>query len=179
VEQLVVISAAHQCSASATVQRTLQRKVVELGLRAGLELDALTIARGMAMATYSTDRRLTQRFDFIDPLEREREIDRFLTLAGVTFASRCEPGTFLEISRSLDLHNVTPESITCPTTLIGVIEDALVPPSQLRELGNRIAGPCNLELVSSIHGHDAFLDDPDLIAPIVKRAISSTAEALR
>jgi homoserine O-acetyltransferase len=178
VERLIVISAAHQSSAGATVQRTLQRKVVELGVKAGLERDALTIARGMAIATYSTDRRLTQRFDWIDPLEREREIDRFLTLAGVKFASRYKPEAFLEVSRSLDLHDVLPESITCPTTLIGVVEDALVPPPQLRELESRIAGPCTLELVSSIHGHDAFLDDPLLISPIVTRAISSNAEAL-
>jgi homoserine O-acetyltransferase len=179
VERLVVISAAHESSAGATAQRTLQRKVVELGFRAGLELDALAIARGMAMTTYSTERRIAQRFDLVDPAEREREIDQFLTLAGWKFASGCSPRKFLSLSRSLDLHHVNPESITCETTLIGVIEDALVPSSQLIDLARRIAGPCSLELVSSVHGHDAFLDDPALIAPLVTHAISSRPEKLK
>jgi homoserine O-acetyltransferase/O-succinyltransferase len=173
VERLVVICAAHQSSPSATAQRTLQRKVVELGSRAGLENEAVAIARGMAVTTYSTAQQIASRFDAIDPAEREKEIDRFLTLAGVSFAARCNPGRFVALSRSLDLHNVLPESIRCPTTLIGVIEDALVPAWQLRELAARIEGPCNLELVSSVHGHDAFLDDQQLIAPIVTRALSS------
>jgi homoserine O-acetyltransferase len=171
VERLIVIGAAHQSTASATAHRSLQRRVVELGFRAGLEADALCIARGMAITTYSTPSDFENRFELDDPLEREREIQRFLTLTGSQFMDRCSPGKFLELSRSLDLHCVNPDSITCPTTLIGVIEDYLVPPSQLRRLAENISGPCELALVSSIHGHDAFLDDQSLIAPIVKRAL--------
>lgn len=175
VQRLIVIGAAHESSCSATANRSLQRKVVELGFRAGLESEALGIARGMAVTTYSTPRDLESRFAFDDPLEREREIDRFLTLAGAKFVKRCEPSRFLALSRSLDRHFVNAASITCRTTLIGVIEDYLVPPSQLRELAAMIAGPCELELVSSIHGHDAFLEDHGLIAPIVKRALFARA----
>ena len=79
---------------------------------------------------------------------------------------------FLDLSRSLDHHYVNASSITCPTTIIGVLEDFLVPPSQLTELASRIAGPCELSLLSSIYGHDAFLEDQSLIAPIVKRALA-------
>ena len=172
VERLIVISSAHQSSAAATAQRSLQRKVVELGFRAGLQTEALVIARGMAMTTYSTPVELASRFRSDDPVRRESEIDRFLTLAGVRFAERCAPERFLSLSRSLDLHSVDPRSITSDTTLIGVIEDALVPPSQLRDLAREISGSCELELVSSPCGHDAFLEDQSLIAPIVKRALT-------
>ncbi len=171
VERLIVIGAAHRSTASATVHRALQRRVVELGFRAGLEVDALGIARGLATTTYSTPSDLESRFELDDPLEREREIERFLTLAGQQFIDRCSPAKFLELSRSLDLHCVNPESITCPTTVVGVFEDYLVPPSQLLELAESISGPCELAMVSSIHGHDAFLEDQSLIAPIVKRAL--------
>jgi homoserine O-acetyltransferase len=171
-ERLIVIGAAHESTPSATAQRSLQRKVVELGLRSGLELEALGIARGMAVTTYSTPGDLESRFDFDDPIEREREIERFLTLTGAQFTSRCAPERFLDLSRSLDHHYVNASSITCPTTIIGVLEDFLVPPSQLTELASRIAGPCELSLLSSIYGHDAFLEDQSLIAPIVKRALA-------
>jgi homoserine O-acetyltransferase len=173
IERLIVIGAAHQSTPSATAHRSLQRKVVELGFRAGLESEALGIARGMAMTTYSTQSQLENRFHFDDPLEREQEIDRFLTLAGAQFASRCAPARFLALSHSLDTHFVNPATITCRTTLIGVIEDYLVPPSQLRELAASLGGPCELALVSSIHGHDAFLEDQDVIAPIVKSALNA------
>jgi homoserine O-acetyltransferase/O-succinyltransferase len=171
VERLIVISAAHQSSASATAHRSLQRRVVELGFRAGLEADALVIARGMAMTTYSTPTGLANRFDDDDPRERESAIEQFLALAGRSFAKRCSPQRFLSLSRSLDLHSVNPEEITTDTTLIGVLEDCLVPPSQLRDLARRLGGPCELELVSSPYGHDAFLEDQSLIAPIVARAL--------
>jgi homoserine O-acetyltransferase len=175
-ERLIVIGAAHESTPSATAQRSLQRKVVELGFRAGLASEALGIARGMAVTTYSTAGDLENRFDFDDPVEREREIDRFLTLAGARFTSRCAPERFLGLSRSLDHHYVDPAAITCRTTVIGVIEDYLVPPSQLADLAARIAAPCELALVSSIHGHDAFLEDQQLIAPIVRRALLERVE---
>lgn len=176
VERLVVIAAAHESTPSATAHRSLQRSVVELGFRAGLEQDALRIARGMAITTYSTARELEQRFDFDDPVEREREIERFLMLSGTQFVERCGPDRFLALSRSLDHHCVNPAAITCRTTLLGVLEDSLVPPSQLRELAASITGPTRLELISSIHGHDAFLEDHDLIAPIVQKALLSNVE---
>jgi len=173
IERLIVIGAAHQSTPSATAHRSLQRKVVELGFRAGLESEALGIARGMAMTTYSTQSQLEDRFNFEDPLEREQEIDDFLTLAGAQFASRCAPARFLALSHSLDRHYVNPATITCRTTLIGVIEDYLVPPSQLRELASSLGGLCELALVSSIHGHDAFLEDQEVIAPIVENALNA------
>ena len=124
------------------------------------------------MTTYSTPVELASRVRDDDPARRESEIDRFLTLAGVRFAERCAPERFLSLSRSLDLHCVDPRSITSDTTLIGVLEDALVPPSQLRDLARDIGGLCELELVSSPYGHDAFLEDQSLIAPSVKRALT-------
>ena len=173
IERLIVIGAAHQSTPSATAHRSLQRKVVELGFRAGLESEAVGIARGMAMTTYSTRDQLESRFDFDDPIERELEIDRFLTLAGAQFASRCAPSRFLALSHSLDRHFVNPAAITCRTTLIGVVEDYLVPPAQLRELAANLGGICELALVSSIHGHDAFLEGQSLIAPIVTNALNA------
>lgn len=176
-ERLVVIGAADQSSPAATAHRLLQRKVLELGMRAGLASEALVIARGMAVTTYSTPAALATRFDSPDPAERERDIETHLTLEGARFERHCPPARFLSLSRSLDLHSVQPALITCSTTLIAVIEDALVPPSQLRSLALKIGGPCTLELVSSTSGHDAFLEDQAIIAPIIARVVGSIAEA--
>lgn len=173
VERLIVIGAAHESSAFATAQRLLQRKIVELGIRTGAATEALEIARGCAMTTYSSPDEYALRNLSADAETRLDKLNRFLTLAGRQFAQRCSPERFLSLSRSLDLHCVDPQTIRCRTTLIGVEQDSLVPPSQLRELASRITGPCTLELVSSVCAHDTFLADHELIAPIVERALQS------
>jgi homoserine O-acetyltransferase len=173
VRSLVIIGAAHESSASATAHRVLQRKVVELGIHAGASDSALVIARGMAVATYSTPDYLRQRFDSPIAAERLQAIDAFLSAEGKSFAVNCSPPRFLSLSRSLDLHCVDPCAITCPTTLIAVKQDSLVPLTQVRDLAARIGGPCTVEVIDSASGHDAFLTDPGLIAPIIERALQA------
>jgi homoserine O-acetyltransferase len=173
VGSIVAIGAAHESSASATAQRVLQRKIVELGIRRGAPDDALVIARGMAVATYTTPDELNQQFDSPIAVKRLEAIDAFLSAHGKSFALNCSPSRFLSLSRSLDLHCVDPCTITCPTTLIAMKQDSLVPLTQVRDLAARIGGPCTLEIVDSISGHDTFLTDPGLIAPIIGRALQT------
>jgi len=59
-----------------------------------------------------------------------------------------------------------------PTTLIGVIEDQLVPIADLRSLRDRLAGRCTLAELSSLYGHDAFLKEGDALRPILAAALS-------
>ena len=57
-----------------------------------------------------------------------------------------------------------------PTALLGVDQDTLTPPWQLRELSRRIGAPCWLETISSIYGHDAFLKEEVAVASFLTRA---------
>jgi homoserine O-acetyltransferase/O-succinyltransferase len=170
-DHLIVYGAAHESAPIAAAHRILQRKVVELGIRAGLEREALVIARGLATTTYTTAEAFAGRFTAATPYERCDDIDEFLAAEGKRFASHCTPEKFLALSRSLDLDWIDPRSIRTPTTLIGVEEDALVPVSHLRLLADLIGAPCTLEIVNSRYGHDAFLDDPSVIASIVARVL--------
>ena len=172
-DRLIVYGAAHESAPIATAHRALQRKVVELGLRAGYGREALVIARGLAITTYSTAKDFADQFRAVDPAERCRNIDERLAEAGEQFADHMTPERFLDLSRSLDTDWVDPTRIRTPTTLIGVVEDALVPLSQLRALESLIGSNCTLEIVSSRHGHDAFLNDIASIAPIVSRALKT------
>ena len=176
-EQLIVYGASHESAPIAGAHRLLQRKVVELGLSAGRGREALAIARGMAMTTYATADSFADRFGESSPRERSSSIDSFLLQEGERFAARCTPERFLDLSRSLDLDQIDPRNVRTPTTLIGVEEDGLVPISQLRLLAELIGERCTLETVSSRHGHDAFLNDAEVIAPIVKRLLESCLRA--
>jgi len=173
-DRLIVYGACHESTPITAARRILQRKVVELGLRTGCAEEALVIARGLAVTTYSTAEAFAELFDATDPRERCDGIDEFLVNEGERFAEHVTPERFLELSRSLDTDSIDARRIRTPTTLIGVAEDALVPVSQLRELGRLIGPACTLEIVSSRHGHDAFLNDPAVIAPIVTRALQTS-----
>ena len=63
-----------------------------------------------------------------------------------------------------------PGAITTPTTLIGVVEDQLVPIDDVRALARALAGPCRLHEISSIYGHDAFLKENDMLRPLLADA---------
>jgi homoserine O-acetyltransferase len=58
----VVISAAHVSHPMTTALRSIQRRIVQLGLDTGTGREALAIARGLAMTTYRTAEEFEERF---------------------------------------------------------------------------------------------------------------------
>ena len=58
-----------------------------------------------------------------------------------------------------------------PATLIGFPSDRLVPLADLCELQRRLRGPAVLEVVESPYGHDAFLKEPEQLAPLLREAL--------
>ncbi|HEY3258587.1 MAG TPA: alpha/beta fold hydrolase, partial [Gemmatimonadaceae bacterium] len=174
VRRLVVIGAAHESAPAATALRLLQRRVVRLGLATGRSHEALVLARGMAMTSYSSADEFDRRFARAashDADKRSGAIGDFLQLSGESFAHDCTPERFLALSESLDSHQVRPEEVRVPTTLIAVREDALVPIDQVQHLARNIGASCRLVELSSSHGHDTFLNAHHLIAPFVADAL--------
>jgi homoserine O-acetyltransferase/O-succinyltransferase len=169
VRRLVVISAAHTPHPMATALRALQRQIVELGLDTGRGVEAMAIARGLAMTTYRSAREFNQRFAsapaFLAAREEangappEFEVERYLRRSGERFAGRMRPERFLALSLSLDLHCVVPERITVPTALIAAQGDTLVPPSQMRALSRRLPQLTHFATLRTRRGHDAFLTE--------------------
>lgn len=164
VRRLVVISAAHESHPMSTALRSLQRATVELGLRTGEPTEAMIIARGLAMTTYRSAKEFAERFPAVvrlDGAERktEFEVERYLRHSGARFAERMRPARFLALSLSADLHCVSPERVTVPTTLIAAQGDTLVPPAQMRDLGARLPHLLAFHTLRSRRGHDAFLTE--------------------
>jgi len=170
VHRLIVIGAAHESAPIATALRLLQRRVVELGIETGKSHEALVLARGIAMTSYASPDEFGRRIPGVESDEardRRSAIGDFLEERGETFARTCTPQRFLALSESLDSHQVRPDDIRVPTTLIAVREDTLVPIDQARHLARNLGGPCRLVEISSSQGHDTFLNAHDLIAPFV------------
>lgn len=157
VDRLVIIGAAHRTHPMATALRSLQRRVVELGLETGRGTDALAIARGIAMTTYRTAEEFAGRFDTRPDVTGRFPVEGYLEHHGAQYTTRNTPQRFLGLSLALDLHDVDPAAITTPALLIAFEGDQIAPPWQMAELRDRLAGPAELVLLPSIYGHDAFL----------------------
>jgi homoserine O-acetyltransferase len=165
VRRLVVISAAHEAYPMSTALRSLQRATVELGLRMGDADEAMIIARGLAMTTYRSAREFAERFpaeawvSSTDGATPEFPVERYLRHSGERFVERVSPSRFLALSLSADLHRVTPEDVRVPATLVAAQGDTLVPPSQMRELADRLPNVNGFHTLRSRRGHDAFLTE--------------------
>ena len=174
--RLVAISAPHESHPMSTALRSLQRRIVQLGLDADRAYDALAIARGLAITTYRTAREFAQRFDSAAASITENDaifpVEAYLEHHGEQFASRWSAERFLALSLSGDLHRVEPEAIQTPTVIVAAEGDVIVPAEQLESLAARLGGPRRLVHVPTTHGHDAFLTEPRNIGRILKTALS-------
>ncbi len=179
VDCAVVLSAAHCSHPMATALRSLQRRVVRLGIESDNPTEALRIARGLAMTSYRTAEEFAERFTQEPRLDADGirfPVEDYLEYCGVRFAEVFPPEAFLRLSESIDLHRVDPGKINVPTTLVVVKSDALVPPWQMRELARCLEGPVTLVEIESIYGHDAFLKEETLVAEVLEDALESSSQ---
>jgi homoserine O-acetyltransferase len=173
-EHLVLLAGAHRAHPLSTAQRSIQRQIVRLGLAAGRKDEALALARQLAMTTYRGGEEFSRRFRGA-PEHREGRfrfpVEDYLENAGQRFVERFDVERFLALSESIDLHDVAPEAVRAPTTLIGFPSDRLIPLADLCELQRGLGGPATLEVVDSLYGHDAFLKEIGKLAPLLRQAI--------
>lgn len=170
----VVISAAHRTHPMSTAWRSVQRSIVRYALGHGEGAKGLALARALAMATYRSAREFEERFSgpaVAAAGEFRFPVESYLFARGEAYAAEYRPEAFVCLSESIDLHQVAPESITVPTSLVGVEEDQLVPLTDLRELRDRLAGSCRLVEISSIYGHDAFLKETEVLRDVFAQAL--------
>ncbi|AHG92482.1 homoserine O-acetyltransferase (plasmid) [Gemmatirosa kalamazoonensis] len=181
VERLVVVSAPHEAHPLSTALRTVQRRVVELGIETGRAHDALALARALAMTTYRGAREFAERFDSrpdtIDGADATFPVERYILHHGRKFAAAWRPERFLALSLSADLHRVDPAAVRVPTTLVAAEGDAIVPREQMAELSMLLGAPNTLVDLASRNGHDAFLTEPAAIGRILATALCTRSFA--
>nr|WP_301288436.1 alpha/beta fold hydrolase [Natronospira proteinivora] len=177
IRRLLTISGAHYSHPVATAARYLQREVVRLGAMAGFPTAGLNIARGLAMNSYRTRELFSERFPQADAAERLDSIQSYLSHVGNDFAARFSVERFLDLSESLDLHQVNPQGIDCPATVVAVDSDQLVPLSQMQALAGSLAGPTDFHCLQSPYGHDAFLKAHQAIAHVLNQCLEEKQHA--
>ncbi|HET6804847.1 MAG TPA: homoserine O-succinyltransferase [Frateuria sp.] len=174
-DRLVVLAGAHRPHPLASAQRSVQRGIVRLGVASGQADEALGLARQLAVTTYRGREEFARRFagapEFRDGRFR-LPVEDYLEHQGRRFVERFDAERFLALSESIDLHDVTPERIPTPATLVGFASDLLVPLADLCELQRRLHGPTTLEVLESPYGHDGFLKETHQLAPLLRAALA-------
>jgi homoserine O-acetyltransferase len=172
--RLVVLAGAHRPHPFATAQRAVQRGIVRLGLDNGCADDALSLARQLALTTYRSGEEIGRRF--VGSVENRDgrfrlPVEDWLEHHGRRFVARFDARRYLALSESIDLHEVDPETVRVPTSLIGFASDRLVPLADLCELQRRLGAPASLEVVETPYGHDGFLKEHERLAPLLREAL--------
>lgn len=175
-EQLVVVSAPAEPHPMSTALRSLQRRVVELGLDTGRAREAMAIARGLAMTTYRSAEEFGTRFapagTRLPPGCEELSVESYLRHHGEKFAAWMPPARFLALSLSADLHRVNPARCTTPALFVAARGDTIVPFEQMKFLHGHWAGPSRLVETQTHSGHDAFLAEPQHAGALIHETLT-------
>lgn len=179
VEHVVAISAADRPHPMATAWRSVQRAMIRYATKNGDAPEGLRLARALAMATYRSPEEFAARFSGA-PVRIDGRfqfpVESYLLARGDAYAATYVPEAFVCLSESIDLHSVDPAKIRVPVTLVGVLEDQLVPISDLRSLQARLGGAATLVEISSLYGHDAFLKEAAALEPVFARALEGQGD---
>ena len=161
IARLAVLCAAHRPNAVGRAFRRAQRRVLELAIAAGAPEEGVAIARELAIASYRTAEEFNGRF------VAEGAVEAYLAHQGRRFAERMSAARYLTLSAAIDRHAIDPAAIRTPSLFFGAHSDQLVSPEDVSALAAGVAGPARRRLISSRYGHDAFLKETPIIAPIL------------
>jgi homoserine O-acetyltransferase/O-succinyltransferase len=180
VKHVVAISAADRSHPMATAWRSVQRAMVLYAAKKGDAPEGLRLARALAMATYRSPDEFAARFSGTPARIEGRfqfPVEAYLLARGDAYAATYVPEAFVCLSESIDLHTIDPAQIRVPVTLVGILEDQLIPIPDLRSLRARLGGEASLVELSSLYGHDAFLKEAAALQPVFARALEGQGAA--
>jgi homoserine O-acetyltransferase len=180
VKHAIAISAADRPHPMATAWRSVQRAMVRYAAKNGDAPEGLRLARALAMATYRSPEEFAARFSGAPARIDGRfqfPVESYLLARGDAYAATYVPEAFVCLSESIDLHHVDASRINVPVTLVAIIEDQLIPISDMRSLRARLGGAVSLVELSSLYGHDAFLKEGEALQPVFACALEGQGGA--
>jgi homoserine O-acetyltransferase/O-succinyltransferase len=185
VEAAVVIAAPGRHSAWATALSAAQRAAIEADprFRGGHypaedpPRDGLATARMIAMCSYRSPESFRGRFGREVGPDGRFAVEGYLRHHGDRLVARFDANTYLTLVGAMDSHDVARgrgeyaevlRRVRVPTLVVAISSDVLYPPEEVGELARRLPH-ATLELLSSPHGHDAFLTEGEVVATLVAR----------
>lgn len=174
VERVISIGAA-PLNAMGLGLNHLQRRLILLD---GKEppSEGLALARALAVCTYKSRELFDDRF--ARKPDRSGDSQRFdvagyLDYQGEKFVDRFDANSYLVMTRTMDSFDLNPALFHLAKSqvmLVGISSDWLFPPQEIAALAEAMAKAgvrSEYRELSSSHGHDAFLAEPDELARLL------------
>lgn len=184
----------------------LQRQAIQLDsrFREGRYADdppveGLGLARAIAMCSYKSGELFDERFgrkpnrngeDPFRSVAARFDVGGYLDHQGEKFNQRFDANSYLVITKAMDTFDLARgyaseraalQRITAPVLMVGISSDWLFPPSDVRDVAHRISdagGRAEYVELQSDHGHDGFLADFHLLAPILREHLTDRIKPL-
>ncbi|WP_235980232.1 homoserine O-acetyltransferase MetX [Rhabdothermincola sediminis] len=143
----------------------------------------LAIARELAQITYRSDLVFDDRFgrNVLDPMDdtftlwQRFDVEGYLDYHGAKLVRRFDANSYLVICKAMDLHDIgrgrggvdaALRRVVAPTLTVSIDSDSLYFPYQQEQIRDALAAngtPVEHAMVTSDHGHDAFLLETDQV----------------
>lgn len=152
----------------------------------------LAIARAIAMLSYKSEKLFYERYarkpnrngeDPLRSLAERYDIGGYLDYQGEIFTRRFDANSYLIITKAMDnfypahgyeSERATFERIKARMLLVGISSDWLFPAAEVKALSDRMR-EAGVEVeyaeILSDHGHDGFLAEPQLLAPLIRKVL--------
>jgi homoserine O-acetyltransferase/O-succinyltransferase len=154
----------------------------------------LSLARQIAQIHYRSETVFQDRFDrrTVEPVDRLSLWDRFqvesyLDYHGEKLVRRFDANSYLLLNKAMDLHDLARnrssvgralDRVAAPVLTLAIDSDTLYPPYQQELLRDELAARGQLfdhVTISSPHGHDGFLLEPDQVGPPITALLDKAA----
>ena len=131
----------------------------------------LAAARMMAMVSYRSRDSFEHRFGRREAAASLFAVEHWLHHHGQALTDRFDANSYVALTRAMDRHDIARDrgsleaalrSITQPALVVGIDSDVLYPLEEQREIARGLPAG-RLAVLSSPHGHDAFLLDAEAL----------------
>ncbi|MHB1127285.1 MAG: homoserine O-acetyltransferase MetX [Bacillota bacterium] len=196
-DSVIPIATSGRMSAFGIAYNEVQRRSILLDPRwqngqydpADPPAEGLSLARMIGTITYKSDVSFTMKFgrtfagsgkeDYFR-FDSRFEVENYLEYQGNKLVQRFDANSYLYLTKAMDLHDVgrgydsydqALSRIRAPLLAIGINSDFLYLPHQQKEIVNILqkhGRPAKYVELDSPYGHDSFLIEFDMMAPIVR-----------
>ncbi len=163
--RLVCIAAADKNSVKSQALRQIQRSIIQLGEQFAPDTSSqkqfIALARSLAMVGYRGEDEWEHRFQHKQAGKALAQVNSYLNHHGNLFADQFSAARYLQLSRSIDYHQVDVSSIKADSLLIGISSDQMVPCQFIQDMSHKFQSSCQTHFIDSLYGHDGFLLEAD------------------
>ncbi|GAA0240401.1 homoserine O-acetyltransferase [Saccharothrix mutabilis subsp. mutabilis] len=170
VKTLLVVAAPAASTAEHIALASAQLRAIDLDPVAGMG-----VARRIAHLSYRSEPELAERFGRAVQPDGRYAVESYLDHHADKLARRFDPESYAVLTRAMNGHDVGAgrggvraalSGVRARTIVAGIDSDRLYPVRQQAEIAEGVPG-ADLRVITSPHGHDAFLIEVDQVGALV------------